>query len=517
MNKNCLQCANVTDFYSNCGQCPSGYYVSGFECIEEDKTFPGAAASKGTSAAAKVTTQAVSAVSSGSSAGASAAISGKVFSNIKFINISYSDDLENALTTWNSNYFTLGFNTDIPDKLERKFVNASLPEIFEKHQVNSCFLINFWEPLVMLLILVLFFVVVLGVDWMISQWMKKDKKSLQYRIITRVKVMVLNFLIVQLYGMYGDIVFYGMIEWRSTQVTAGINFLSSFAAIILLVAMILGFFLHVILLKRYQNVKRNFGAKAETKQHFDKFIADHEGIQVIFGDFKDQSLIHQSFILILTIRDILFSIILTTLFEHPLTECVLILLMNIVMLLYLVIKKPFREVFAQVQQIVLELITFIVNVSVLILAILDKRQLEAFDQRKTIGKLLIIINMVFNFSIVFFMLFSLGSQGWEIYQDYKQRHQLSKMKNLKIESCRDSKSDNNDTNQTMIIKTRLEDSNSKFKGEDLSLDAGNGTINTFRNDKNPVENSSSSVEILKVKPKKFKRPKIHKLDNPVEL
>ncbi len=320
----------------------------------------------------------------------------------------------------------------MPAKMERRFVNASVPYVFKKHGVNSCFLINFWEPLVMLLILILFLVVVLGLDWVIVGKCMKKKNSLQSRIITRVKVMVLNFLIVQLYGMYGDIVFYGVIEFRTTQVKAGINFLSSAAVVILLVAMILGFFLHWNLLKRYQNIKRNFGAETETKQYLDRFLADNEGIQVIFGDFKDQSLIHQSFLFVLTIRDILFSIILATLFEHPLTECILILLMNIAMLLYLIIKRPFKDIVGQIQQLVMELITFVVNVSILILAILDRKQLEAFDERKTLGKLLIIINMVFNFSIVFFMLFSLGRQGFEVYKEYKDRRRKVKAINKSV-------------------------------------------------------------------------------------
>ncbi len=455
-SKNCLLCNSKTlKFYEECDKitCPSGTYLSGNQCIgrlifsdislffiaipeeeeeEEEKTFPGQGTSKGTTAAAKGMTQAVSAVSSGGSAGATAAISGKVFSNIKFLNISYSSELENALETWNPNYLSVGVNGDMPGDMEKRFVNASVPYIFAKHQINSCFLVNFWEPLMVLVILVFLFLIVLLLDWLISYW-KKDKKSLQYRIITRVKVMILNFLIVQLYGMYGDVVFYALIEFQNQRLLPGLNLLSVFAIVIVSGAMIFGFFLHINLLKRYQNVKRNFGGNAETKQQFDAWIKDHAGIQVIFSDFKDYSLVHQSFLLILTVRDILFSLILATLFDHPLVECILILLMNIAMLAYLFIKKPFKEILAQVQQVVLEMITMVVNVNVLILAIFDASHSEAFDQRKTIGKFLIIINMIFNFIVAGFMLLILFTQGWEIYKDYRSRRQE---KTLKIKAAR---------------------------------------------------------------------------------
>jgi hypothetical protein len=123
--------------------------------------------------------------------------------------------------------------------------------------------------------------------------------------------------------------------------------------------------------------------------------------------------------------------ILGTLFDHPLVECILILLMNIAMLAYLFIKRPFKEKIAQIQQVVLELFTLVVNISVFILAVFDARHSEAFDQRKTIGKLLIIINMIFNFTVAGFMLLLLVLQGWEIYKDYKSRRQEKKLLRVK--------------------------------------------------------------------------------------
>ncbi len=279
----------------------------------------------------------------------------------------------------------------------------------------------------MLVLLILLLLIVLLIDWAISYW-NNDKKSLKYRIITRVKVMILNFLIVQLYGLYGDVVFFALIEFQNQRLTPGLNLLSIFAIIILAGAMMFGFFLHVNLLKRYQNIKKNFGGDEETKQQLDNWIKDHAGIQVIFGDFKDYSLVHQSFLLIMTVRDILFSLILATGFDHPLAECILILLMNVAMLAYLFLKRPFKEKLAQIQQVVLEVITMVVNVSVLILAAFDAKNSEAFDQRKTIGKLLIIINMVFNFTVVGFMLVNLFIQGWEIYKDYKSRRQEKRLR-----------------------------------------------------------------------------------------
>jgi len=427
---------------------------------EEDTTFSGEGVSKGATAATKAATQIVSAISSGSSIGLSASIAGKVFSNIKFINISYSDELENALETWTSNYFSLGFDTDMPQNMVNRFVEATLPYVFAKHQVYSIFLINFWDPLVMLLILVLFLLFVLLLDWTIPRWRKKT--SLEFKIIARLKLMVLNFLVSQLYGVYGDFVFYAILDLRSTQKTAGMNLLNLFVIVLLIAAMLLGFFLHLNLLKRYQNVKKNLG------ENFERFLSHHAGMRVLFDDFQDSSLARQSFLFILTIRDIVFSVILTTLFDHPLTECVLILLMSIGMMTYLLIKKPFNELAAMIQQVVLELITLAVSISVLILAVFDSKNSEAFNQRERIGKALIIMNMIFNLFVILFMLLGLFMQGWEIYKDYKskkvprkafQNKTYPQVLNKAKENDKNrvtNRESQSDTNQTMI-KSHFDD------------------------------------------------------------
>jgi len=59
----------------------------------------------------------------------------------------------------------------------------------------------------MLVELILLLVTVSLIDWAIHCW-KKDKKGLQNLIMTRIKVMILNLLIVQLYRLSGDAVFF---------------------------------------------------------------------------------------------------------------------------------------------------------------------------------------------------------------------------------------------------------------------------------------------------------------------
>jgi len=68
-----------------------------------------------------------------------------------------------------------------------------------------------------------------------------------------------------------------------------------------------------------------------------------------------------------------------------------------------------------------------VSISVLILAIFDAKNSEALNQRERIGKSLIIMNMVFNFLVILFMLFGLFMRGWEIVKHCKSCYKQKKL------------------------------------------------------------------------------------------
>ena len=67
------------------------------------------------------------AVASGSPIGVSASLSGKIFSNIKYLNISYSQELLDAFQSWDSNFITLGFEPEMPNSIKQRMINHPLP------------------------------------------------------------------------------------------------------------------------------------------------------------------------------------------------------------------------------------------------------------------------------------------------------------------------------------------------------------------------------------------------------
>jgi len=369
---------------------------------------------KGSQKSAQAATQFVNAVTAGSPSGISAAIGGKIFFNIKFLNITYSENLEEALTSWNSNFISLGLTPNLPSSITDQIPKENVPYVFDKREVPSSFLENFWESLGMLLFVALIY---LGVFLLEMTVIKFPYKYLPRHILFAARAIVQNFLLAQLYSVFGDMVFFATLEFRAPNVHHKWSRLSLASGIILLLTLpiILGY--HLQLLHKYQKLRKNGQTDALAK-----FENENKGSNVLFGDFKDTSLARQSFLLLLTGRDLLFSLLLTLMFDHPLVECIFILVLNIAMVAYLLLLPPFKSAFDATQQLFYEVVTLSVNVSVLILAIMDS--IDSPDDpgfRSQIGRFIIIVNMVFNFGSLAFMLVKAFQTFYEIYKAYKER------------------------------------------------------------------------------------------------
>jgi len=373
--------------------------------------------------ASRAITQATTALSSGSPTGISTSVAGKIFSNIKYLNISYSVGLQEALLTWKSNFINLEFMPDMPMTIQDQIVNQPIPYMFEKYELESSFLMNFWNNLLLLVFLTMAFFIIRAIEFLIKS--KYSQKVLNRVLIFR--VMLQNFLLTQLYSVYGDVLFYSTLEYRSIDLREGLTSISFSSGIILTLIMLASLVLHFFFLKKYQRIK-----KAQSNPELlEKFIKSHEGNFVLFRDFRDHLLIQQSFLLLLTARDLAFSLIITTLFRHPLAQSITILTLNLLMIAYLIIRNPFVSLFDYIQQFFYEFITLTVSVNVLILAIMDSINSQGKELRTKIGNFIIITNLCFNFGALGFMLV----KGWfvvkEIYVNYRAKRQLDKNPKIK--------------------------------------------------------------------------------------
>ena len=369
---------------------------------------------KGTQTAGSAAAQVVSALASGSPGGVMISVAGRIFSLIKYLNISRSNQLENALQNWKSNFIPIDFDFILPSKVEENVVYRPVPEIFAKRDTKSSFLINCWDT-VMFLCLILIIYLFLQLALKVT-----NQENKVFRVLKSLIIGVQNFLLTQLYALYGDIVFYVVLEFRSFKFEEWSSDLSFSIAVVLIIVMFLSFAFHLSLLYNYQKAK----LKAKNPAHklaLRKYQKEHQGVRLLFGDFKDNSLIQQAFLLILTSRDILFSLIVTTLFENTLLQIIFIIILNILIIIYLVIKRPFRALFDEVQQFTYEIIIFCTVILELFGAILDKTYHDDSNLRTSLGSYLIALNLILNMIGLFYMSLKLIFMAYDAYKAYQDK------------------------------------------------------------------------------------------------
>ena len=261
-----------------------------------------------------------------------------------------------------------------------------------------------------------------------------------------IRAVVQNFVLAQLSSIYGDILLFSMLEYRSPNFNSSWSRFSFVSSFVLMIGMLVLLGAHVFLLKNYQKIKHS------NHESLSQFVNNNKGSFVLFNDFQDYSFVRQSFLLLLTARDLVFSLLLATMFDHPLVESVFILCLNLAMATYLILKPPFKNVFDAAQQLFYEVIALIVNVCILIMAIMDEIHSTGADIRTFIGKFIIATNMVFNFGSLAFMLVKAFLTCREIYLAHKLIKALTK-KTLKIQQTHRFSAFKNKLDQSSLDQT----------------------------------------------------------------
>ncbi len=329
----------------------------------------------------------------------------KMLQYIRYIDVSYSQELIKIFHDWDSSWLSLNFGIEIPDEIGDGSSYHRVPSIFSDYQVSGNFLQNFWENTMALGILGLLVSGLWGLEYFVA---KKNSQKSQKLFSTRLRIMAQNFLISQFYIKCGDIIFFFVIQakafWKSTALSVSSLLIS--VVLVLITLAFLGF--HFWLINKYQ--------KFEKKKGFEDFCKKNEGMKILFEKFKDSSMLSQSFLLIFVIKDLASSVVLTTLFISPLSQIVIITTMNVLMIIYLIWKRPFREIIDGIEQLVYESLLLCANLCVFILAISDG---EARVEK--VSRAIIIINIIFNFCAIVFLLIGLVTLAKHLHKIWEEK------------------------------------------------------------------------------------------------
>ena len=390
---------------------------------------------------------------------------------IEFFNLNYSDKLTYLLQTQQSNILSFNFNINPPDALTQRSMYNDTPPKFEEYQVYGSFLYNYWNQLLFILLLGLIIIFLRIIEWSANKLkLSASTKSKSQGI----RLFEQNLLFICFYSGFGDIVFFSALEFRSSKYEINSSLLSFIMGILLLVAELIIFVIHIRIIKQYQRIKSvqsDVTSRLQTtrtensnnSEAMNKFMKQNQGLQVLFQDYKDDTLFQHGFLLVFVIRYILFNLIIIILYQYPLCQAILIVLLSSVMLIYLITKRPFRTRSNEVQQLLLEGLLFVVNICVLITAIEEDGNEEVTSIVDNVCNIIIYLGTIFNYVPLAFFIWN----GIITYIEYRLRKKALLVTSIAVVQDSDNRLQLPDQSEISIIQTQSF-SNTKSKADESS-------------------------------------------------
>ena len=344
------------------------------------------------------TTQVAAIVGNGDPVGVQALISGKIFFCIQYLNITYSKDV---LTILKKTAPTPGkgdpdYVPNISDSIESDLTKRGIPYAFHKYGLSSTFVLNFWKDMIFLLMIFAVLLLALFVELLIKKFVLK---CLPISLAVLARGVVQNYLLTQFYSFLGDAVLFSTLQYRTIQFHSTSEGIDLFLSIIFLLAVFSVPVWHSIFLIRYWKVKKSSESK-EDKDMLKKFQKSHPGVKLFYDDFNDKFKLQQLFLVFLATRDLIFNLLLTTLFNHPLPQIIIFLVMNIAMIAYIAVRNPFKQLINLIQQIFYEILLFIALVVLIILITLDMQHSTNYSARDILGKILIVESLLYSYGTI---------------------------------------------------------------------------------------------------------------------
>ena len=387
----------------------------------------------------------------------------KMLQYIKFMDINYPEKVVLMLEQQSENSNSGGFTGKMMGGALEKFPNHKLPRRFTTYKVHSSFFVNYWPTLFNLLVI---FIVTFAV--IILSWQTKNSPKLNGILQGLLEILKWNVVLITFCGSLGDVVLYTALEFQTMQFD---NFEAVLSFLLCLIINFLAIFVVVKILEVNLTIRKSKKDHGFTEDQIEKQWCSYKAL---FECYRDSSYYQQIFLFVFIIRLALFNGIIGYLYNYPLFQAVVFTLINILMLGYLVIKRPMRKLVSLIQQIILELVLLPFNACVLALAIMDKHRIEGVGHRKSIGNVIFYINLSVPFLSLVLMVVKFVAIGIEFYQQRKAA-KLNKLKKFNIEISRQTNTTLNTTQDILPTQTLSSPTfNNKTAGVDENIQVFDG-------------------------------------------
>ena len=152
------------------------------------------------------------------------------------------------------------------------------------------------------------------------------------------------------------------------------------------------------------------------------------------------------------------SLIIVAFYQQPLAQAIALMVLDCLMLVFLIAKGPFREIYSELTQYFYELIVFAVHLMVLIMALMDQMGKTAFNLREKFGDYIITLNTVLFIGSMAFMCIEIYKKLIELYEAWleyrKNRAALLKNSRSQLKSTETGGMSLSESQQTLTNNNR---------------------------------------------------------------
>ena len=229
----------------------------------------------------------------------------------------------------------------------------------------------------------------------LNNWISLSSRSCanqMQKTLMHLKNGALNVLVVQLYGGFGDIMFFSLIEIKSVSLDSTWSRVSLATAFGFLVLGLCLLGLHWNFLLRHRKLRSK--SPRESAKAVKLLETRNTAIRSLYEDFNNTSLFKHGFIFVLVARDTAISLLVPLALSFPLAESIFMCFCSMGMFIYLLFNNPFESRYDWFFQMFGELCVLIVYLAVLSFAVSDFNAAITLDHRNSLSLLIEILNII---------------------------------------------------------------------------------------------------------------------------
>ena len=336
----------------------------------------------------------------------------KILPYLRYMRIKYPPKLQFMLDNLDSSFLSFEIGFRVPKSLEDKLTQYPLPANFAKYQLSSSFLVNYWQTLTSLLILFCFLILVV----LLARYLRKNERY--YHLLQQIiLIFKWNFILLVFCTNIDRIVLPTSLELRTLHLNSIPNNLS-FVFCIIVNFIAIGTFSLIVYIFRDMRRSRRLICSEKSMQHTEQKWRNY---QILFKGFKSDKIIQHGFMFSTLLRFYLFYIVISYFFEQPLTQSILITMLSLMLLVFMLKERPFTSKIVFAQNVLNEITMMIINLSLVTLAVLDYKEVEAEKLRETFGDVIIYSNLWLSLMSSIFLICFLAAGVRHAYKTTKLR------------------------------------------------------------------------------------------------